>query len=48
YLNSSQRAAHLQPWLHLYNWHRPHSALQLKPPISKLHLNRNNLLTLHT
>ncbi|HEX7517383.1 MAG TPA: integrase core domain-containing protein, partial [Chthoniobacterales bacterium] len=46
--NSSQRAAHLQPWLHLYNWHRPHSALQLKPPISKLLANRNNLLRLHT
>jgi transposase InsO family protein len=48
YSNSAQRAAHLKPWLHLYNWHRPHSALQLKPPISKPHLNRNNLLTLHT
>jgi transposase InsO family protein len=33
YSNSAQRAAHLKPWLHLYNWHRPHAALQLKPPI---------------
>jgi len=48
YSNSSQRAAHLQPWLHRYNWHRPHSALNRKPPISKLPQNRNNLLRLHT
>ena len=48
YPNSSIRAAHLQPWLHLYNWHRPHSALNLKPPISKLPQNQNNLLRLHT
>ena len=48
YLNSSERAAHLKPWLHLYNWHRPHSALNLKPPISKLPTNPNNLLRLHT
>jgi transposase InsO family protein len=48
YSHSSHRAAHLKPWLHRYNWHRPHSALQLKPPISKLNLPLNNLLSLHT
>jgi transposase InsO family protein len=48
YSNSSQRAAHLQPWLHRYNWHRPHHSLNLKPPISKLPQNQNNLLILHT
>jgi transposase InsO family protein len=48
YPNSLVRAAHLKPWLHLYNWHRPHSALQLKPPISKLPQLQNNLLRLHT
>ncbi len=47
YSHSAHRAAHLQPWLHRYNWHRPHSALQLKPPISKLNLAMNNLVTLH-
>jgi transposase InsO family protein len=47
YSHSVQRAQHLQPWLHRYNWHRPHCALQLRPPISKLNLTMNNLLTLH-
>ena len=47
YPSSVFRAAQLQPWLHRYNWHRPHSALNLKPPISKLPQNRNNLLRLH-
>src|SRR5438105_1180387 len=28
----------LQPWLHRYNWHRPHTALKLQPLISKLQL----------
>lgn len=47
YSHSAQRADHLQPWLHRYNWHRPHSALQHNPPISKLNLTMNNLLSLH-
>ena len=48
YLNSSHRLSHLLPWLHRYNWHRPHSALDHHPPISKLNLPMNNLLRLHT
>lgn len=48
YQNSGERAAHLQPWLHGYNWHRPHTALKLQPPISKLQLPLNNLLSLHS
>src|SRR4030095_12074802 len=47
YAHSAQRAAHLRPWLYRYNWHRPHRALQLQPPISKLNLSMNNLLNLH-
>jgi len=47
YQNSAHRADHLQPWLHRYNWHRPHSALNLSPPISSLKLPMNNLLRLH-
>ncbi len=47
YSHSAHRADHLHPWLHRYNWHRPHSALQFQPPISKLHLTMNNLLSLH-
>lgn len=48
YQTSDQRAADLPVWTHLYNWHRPHSALNRKPPISRLGLNRNNLLRFHT
>ena len=28
YLNSNQRSAELIPWLHRYNWHRPHGSLK--------------------
>jgi transposase InsO family protein len=45
---SAHRADQLHRWLHRYNWHRPHSSLGLKPPISRLPLTENNLLTLHT
>jgi transposase InsO family protein len=31
YSNSAHRAAHLQPFLHRYNWHRPHSHLSTSP-----------------
>jgi transposase InsO family protein len=48
YQNSAHRADHLMPWLHRYNWHRPHSALNHSPPISTLKLSMNNLLSLHT
>jgi transposase InsO family protein len=44
---SAHRADQLPRWLHRYNWHRPHSSLGLKPPVSRLPLNENNLLTLH-
>jgi transposase InsO family protein len=47
YLSSDARTAALDRWLHHYNWHRPHSALNSRPPISRLYLNRNNLLRLH-
>ena len=45
---SAHRANQLPQWLHGYNWHRPHSSLGLKPPVSRLPLSENNLLTLHT
>jgi transposase InsO family protein len=47
YPNSDQRADELPIWLHRYNWHRPHGALKYKPPISRLALTEDNLLTLH-
>jgi transposase InsO family protein len=45
--HSDVRRAKLQRWIHRYNWHRPHSSLGLKPPVSRLPLTANNLLTLH-
>jgi len=48
YQSSQQRAAHLNPWLHDYNWHRPHASLGYNPPMSRLLLTRNNLLRLHS
>src|SRR5258708_4316234 len=47
YPNSDQRAEQLAIWLHSYNWHRPHSSLKSKTPISRLGLTGNNLLRLH-
>jgi transposase InsO family protein len=48
YQTSEQRKQHLPSWTHMYNWHRPHGSLNSKPPISRLGLNRDNLLRLHT
>jgi transposase InsO family protein len=47
YQNSDQRRGQLDPWLHNYNFHRPHSSLKLNTPASRSGLNRNNLLSLH-
>jgi transposase InsO family protein len=47
YQNSAERAHHLAPWIHQYNWHRPHTSLNQKPPISRSGLDVNNLLTHH-
>ena len=48
YNTSHERTAELQRWLHRYNWHRPHSSIGSKPPISRLGLTGNNLLRLHS
>jgi transposase InsO family protein len=48
YSTSAQRTTALDHWLHHYNWHRPHTALKSLPPISRLNLDGNNLLRLHT
>jgi len=47
YSHSSQRSARLPLFLHNYNWHRPHYALKLNAPVSRLRLHMNNLLSLH-
>ena len=48
YQNSAERQAQLEPWLHDYNFHRPHASLNYNPPASRAGLNRNNLLSLHS
>jgi transposase InsO family protein len=48
YRSSAQRTQALKTWIHHYNWHRPHSALNFRPPISRLALDGNNLLRLHS
>src|SRR5580692_9924809 len=48
YSNSKQRAQELPFFMHRYNWHRPHSAIGAKPPITRLGLSGNNLLRLYT
>ncbi len=48
YDTSDQRADDLPRWTHLYNWHRPHTAVGSQPPTSRAGLNRNTLLRLHT
>ena len=47
YESSAQRQAALQPFIHRYNWHRPHSALNHQPPMSRIPA-VNNLLKLNT
>ncbi len=48
YQNSAERLAELDPWIHSYNWHRPHASLDQKPPISRSGLDVNNLLRHHS
>jgi len=43
YESSAQREAALQPFIHHYNWHRPHSALNHQPPMSRIPAMNNQL-----
>ena len=43
-----ERRTAMLPWLHHYNWHRPHGGLNRQSPISTLGLTEDNLMTLHT
>ena len=47
YRHSRQRTARLARWLHHYNWHRPHTSLGGMPPICRLQLAGDNVLSLH-
>jgi transposase InsO family protein len=46
YPSSAHRTAALDRWLHYYNWHRRHSALNRQPPISRV-VRPDDLLSLH-
>ena len=48
YANSYERTKAWLPWLHRYNWHRPHASLNYRPPIRRLGLSVNNLSGLHS
>jgi transposase InsO family protein len=47
YAHHRERAKELIPWLHRYNWHRPHASLDYHPPVRRLGLAMNNLSALH-
>lgn len=48
YPTSDHRTAELPFWLHRYNWRRPHGGIQSQTPISRLNLDQDNLLRLHS
>jgi transposase InsO family protein len=48
YQTSQERNSQLEPWIHQYNWHRPHASLGQSPPISRSGLDVNNLLRHHS
>jgi transposase InsO family protein len=48
YPSSQHRADELRPWMHHYNFHRPHSAVSHKPPASRLGFSGNNVLRNYT
>jgi len=47
YQNSEERKQRLFPWIHDYNWHRPHASLNQSPPITRSGLDVNNLVRHH-
>ena len=42
YPTSQHRTHELAPWMHHYNFHRPHTAVSHQPPASRLGFNANN------
>lgn len=48
YPNSAHRTEELQPWMYHYNFHRPHSAVAHKPPITRLGFEGNNVVRNYT
>lgn len=48
YPSSQHRANELSPWMHHYNFHRPHSAVSHRPPASRLAFDGNNVMRNYT
>ena len=48
YRSSVERQRRLNPWLHRYNWHRPHGGIGYHSPMSRIAPGMNNLLSIHT
>ena len=48
YQSSDERTAELPNWLHRYNCRRPHGGIKSQTPISRLGLDADNLLRLHS
>ena len=48
YTSSEQRNMYLEPFLHMYNWHRPHRGINVLSPVCRLEKDRYNLMTTHT
>jgi transposase InsO family protein len=46
YRDSAERRAALASWLHHYNWHRPHTSVDGRPPITRV-LPVHDLVRLH-
>jgi transposase InsO family protein len=46
YQHSDERRAAVLPWLHHYNWHRRHTSLDGRPPITRV-LAADNLVRFH-
>ena len=46
YRHSEERRAALSSWLHHYNWHRPHTSVGGRPPITRI-VSADNLVRLH-
>jgi transposase InsO family protein len=47
YRHSEERRYALTTWLHHYNWHRPHTAVGGRPPITRV-IPADDLLSLHS
>lgn len=47
YGDSGERRAALASWLHHYNWHRPHTSLGSRPPITRV-VPAHDLVRLHS